>query len=75
MQAGPLPAVVDQREVQRLGGVCSRRPYSCFICTVAGLFLERGLDGARVLDLTFGEGEVLRRVPRPPRPTGGCGQG
>jgi len=53
--------VVDQREVQRRGGVCGRIPVACM---VADLLLAGGLRAERlvVVDATFGEGRFWAAV-------------
>ena len=48
-----LPACIDQREVQSLGGDCVTHPYSCYLKLVADVL---GLTDCTWLDLTFGVG-------------------
>ena len=48
-----IPSVVDQREMQRRGGVCARHPYSCFFCDVLQVL---GIEKPIIVDLTYGVG-------------------
>ena len=61
---GPVPVVVCREEYQRLGGVCSMAPFSCFLCDVLGRALElvagRGVEGSVVVDATYGVGGFWR---------------
>ncbi len=52
-----IPSVVDQREVQEIGGECARHPTSCFMKVLAEI-LE--IEDCTVLDLTYGVGEFYR---------------
>ena len=54
-----LKLLVDQRDIQKRGGVHSRYPASSVVAD-----LLRSVDGSRVLDVTYGEGRFYR-VYRP----------
>lgn len=45
--------VIDQRDIQRRGGICTRSPISCMI---SDLLKEADIEPARVFDITYGEG-------------------
>ncbi len=51
--------IIDQRDIQKRGGVCSRYPVACLIADIL-----HSVDGTRVLDVTYGEGRFYR-VYRP----------
>ncbi len=55
-----IPSVVDQREIQALGGNCREHPASCFMRI---LFEVLEIENASVLDLTFGVGEFYMFLP------------
>ena len=57
--------IIDQREIQRLGGVCARFPVSCLIRQLldeAGLL--KPFSKIKVLDLTYGEGRFWPALPQ-----------
>ena len=45
----------DQVEIQRLGGICVRRPFSCFLREVLSAYYPDP-EEIRIIDLTYGKG-------------------
>ena len=53
--------VVDQREVQRRGGICAKVPTACI---VADLLKEAGIEARNLLvfDITYGQGRFWAKI-------------